>query len=57
MYNHYQWEEERIANERYLKNIMEYPGGAGDSTLARGSMMQGTTSMAVGLMGDGACCV
>lgn len=53
VYNHYQWEEERLANERYLKNIMEYPGGAGDSTLARGSVMQGTTSMAVGLMGDG----
>lgn len=52
VYNHYQWEEERLANERYLKNIMEYPGGAGDSTLPRDAGAIGTTSMAVGLMGD-----
>lgn len=53
VYNHYQWEEERLNNERYLRNIMEFPGGAGDTTLPKNERTGAhTTSMAVGIMGD-----
>lgn len=50
VYNHYQWEEERMQNEKYLRNIMEYPGGAGDSTLPAETRMMMTTAMATGIL-------
>lgn len=39
-----------MQNEKYLRNIMEYPGGAGDSTLPAETRMMMTTAMATGIL-------
>ncbi len=39
--NHYKWEEERIASEKYLENIMEYKKPAEAPMRASSKMMSG----------------
>ncbi len=42
--NHYKWEEERVASEKYLENIMEYKRPAELPTRATSKMMGGVVA-------------
>jgi hypothetical protein len=42
--NHFKWEEDRIASEKYLENIMEYKRPAELPTRATSKMMSGVVA-------------
>jgi hypothetical protein len=46
-YNHLKWEEDRLANEKYLKNIQEYKRSASETALGRPG---GASRMATGVL-------
>ena len=47
-YNHFKWEEDRLASEKYLKNIQEYKGKPADAT---GRRPGASSRLATGVLG------